>query len=131
MNESEQLRKEMNELRERVAVLESKQTPPPAKFFGALGVGGPLGEAVRRGEEARRQQEEQRRRDLQATAAMTGSGLVQNLGARSGVSTDGHLGLVGTVLNTQLGNLYGGQVQACNPCACSFPFIPPEGGTQV
>lgn len=130
MTEIEQLRREVNELRERVAVLESKQAPPPAKFFGALGVGGPLGEAARRGEEARRQQEEQRRRNLQASAGAAGTGL-QNMGGQIGVSTDWHLGLVGTVLNKQLGNLYGSQVQASNPCACSFPFIPPEGDTQV
>lgn len=38
MTETEQLRKELNELRERVAVLESKQVPT-AKFFGVTGGG--------------------------------------------------------------------------------------------
>lgn len=155
MNESEQLRKEMNELRERVAVLESQRRPPPAPVsgggggsplspFGGTFIGSPLADAARQ----KQAQDEEQRRRLMAREG----GPLANMGARIGVSGDGHLGLIAGALNTQFPNL--GGVQMNNPgmrygvdrtynqgtgieagppgCRCGSPHCdsirPPEGG---
>jgi len=115
MTETEQLRKELNELRERVAVLESQRNPPPAPVAPGRPGGAPLFPAGGGllGEAARRQQEEAARhrdrhlRDWNVPQQTTlGSGVMAQ-----GLSSDRRYGLVAGYMNAMM------------PCEADYPVV--------
>lgn len=144
MTENDQLRKEMNELRERVAVLESQRRPPPAPVpgggggsplspFGGTSIGSTIADAAR---QKQAQDEEQRRRLMARQGgplAKMGAQIGQQYGidrlyeARVGANnpllreaSDGHLGLIAAGLQNQF--------PACTCQGASFPPIKAQGG---